>query len=100
MKLWDKIQGDPVFMRKVNGWQTIVWIVAIPLSYALGLLESVAYVSILSITALALSALSSWQASRTEVAQDQSEDGLTEDDREWIVSTFKELLSDKQSNVL
>ncbi len=26
------VQGDPVFMRKVNGWLTIFWIVMIPIS--------------------------------------------------------------------
>jgi hypothetical protein len=24
---WASVQGDPVFMRRVNGWLTIMWIV-------------------------------------------------------------------------
>jgi preprotein translocase subunit SecG len=35
------IQGDPKFMRRVNGWFTIFWILMIPLSLAMGWLKSV-----------------------------------------------------------
>ena len=28
--LWASIQGDPVFMRRVNGWLTILWVGMIP----------------------------------------------------------------------
>ena len=28
--LWASVQGDPKFMRRVNGWFTIFWIVMIP----------------------------------------------------------------------
>ena len=28
--LWASVQGDPVFMRRVNGWLTIFWILMIP----------------------------------------------------------------------
>ena len=28
--LWASVQGDPVFMRRVNGWLTIFWIAMIP----------------------------------------------------------------------
>jgi hypothetical protein len=34
--LWASIQGDAVFMRRVNGWLTIFWILMIPLSIATG----------------------------------------------------------------
>lgn len=30
--LWTSIQGDPVFMRKLNGWLTMFWIAMIPVS--------------------------------------------------------------------
>lgn len=46
------IQGDPVFMRRVNGWMTILWIVMIPVSFLMGWLNSVVYVSALSLWAL------------------------------------------------
>jgi len=67
--LWASIQGDPVFMRRVNGWLTIFWIVMIPVSYELGWLKSVVYVSSLSLWALVAGHWSSWQAARVEVAQ-------------------------------
>lgn len=67
--LWASIQGDPVFMRRVNGWFTIFWLVMIPVSIALGLLSSVTYVSALSLWALVSGHWSAWQASRVEVEQ-------------------------------
>lgn len=30
--LWASIQGDPIFMRRVNGWLTIFWLLMIPVS--------------------------------------------------------------------
>lgn len=47
--LWSSVQGNPVFMRRMNGWLTIVWIVMIPVSFATGWVKSVAYVSALSL---------------------------------------------------
>lgn len=67
--LWASIQGDPVFMRRVNGWLTIFWILMIPFSIAMGLLSSVAYVSTLSLWALVSGHWSAWQAARVEVEQ-------------------------------
>jgi hypothetical protein len=67
--LWASVQGDPVFMRRVNGWLTIFWLVMIPVSYSLGWLNSVVYVSALSLWALVAGHWSSWQAARVEVAQ-------------------------------
>src|SRR6195952_438873 len=67
--LWASVQGNPVFMRRVNGWLTIFWIVMIPVSVALGLLSSVVYVSALSLWSLVSGHWSAWQAARVEVAQ-------------------------------
>ena len=67
--LWASIQGDPVFMRRVNGWFTIFWLIMIPVSIGLGLLSSVTYVSALSLWALVSGHWSAWQASRVEVEQ-------------------------------
>ena len=47
--LWASVQGDPIFMRRVNGWLTLFWLVMIPLSLALGWVHSVVYVSALSL---------------------------------------------------
>jgi hypothetical protein len=66
---WDSVQGDPVFMRRVNGWLTIFWLGMIPVSYAAGWLNSVVYVSALSLWALVSGHWAAWQAARVEVAQ-------------------------------
>lgn len=45
--LWASVQGDPLFMRRVNGWLTIFWIVMIPASILTGWISCVAYVAAL-----------------------------------------------------
>jgi hypothetical protein len=72
--LWASVQGDPVFMRRMNGWLTIAWIIMIPVSFATGWVKSVAYVSALSLWALVSGHWAAWQAARVEVAQKQDED--------------------------
>ena len=57
-------------MRRVNGWLTVFWIVMIPVSYALGWLSSVVYVSALSLWALVSGHWAAWQAARVEVKQE------------------------------
>jgi hypothetical protein len=64
--LWASVQGDPVFMRKVNGWLTIAWIVMIPVSLLTGWVNSVVYVSALSLWALVSGHWAAWQACRVE----------------------------------
>ena len=68
------IQGDPAFMRRVNGWLTIFWISMIPISYSMHWLSSVVYVSALSLWALVAGHWSSWQAARVEVVQQEEAD--------------------------
>ena len=67
--LWASVQGDPVFMRRVNGWLTIFWVVMIPVSVATGWVRSVVYVSALSLWALVSGHWAAWQAARVEVEQ-------------------------------
>ena len=67
--LWASVQGDPVFMRRVNGWLAIFWILMIPVSMWFGWLNSVVYVSALSLWALVSGHWSAWQAARVEVRQ-------------------------------
>ena len=67
--LWASVQGDPVFMRRMNGWLTVGWIIMIPVSFATGLVKSVAYVSALSLWALVSGHWAAWQAARVEVNQ-------------------------------
>jgi hypothetical protein len=69
--LWTSIQGDPVFMRRVNGWLTLFWVVMIPVAYSTGWLRSVTFVSALSLWALVSGHWSTWQAARVEVNQDR-----------------------------
>jgi hypothetical protein len=72
--IWTAVQGDPAFMRRVNGWLTIFWIAMIPVSLATGWVNSVIYVSALSLWALVSGHWSAWQAARVEVRQDNDAD--------------------------
>ena len=61
-------------MRRVNGWLTLFWIAMIPVSYTMGWLKSVTYVSALSLWALVSGHWSTWQAARVEVTQKREAD--------------------------
>lgn len=68
--IWASIQGDPVFMRKVNGWLTIIWLAsAAPICIFLA--DSVPFLVFISVYAVVTGHLSAWQAARVEVVQDQ-----------------------------
>jgi hypothetical protein len=67
--VWKSVSGDPVFMRRVNGWLAIFWVAMIPIAYAEGWLKSVVFVSALSLWALVSGHWSAWQAARVEVEQ-------------------------------
>lgn len=67
--LWSSIQGDPVFMRRVNGWLTIFWLAMIPVTIVAGWYDSVSYISALSLWALVSGHWAAWQAARVEVEQ-------------------------------
>jgi hypothetical protein len=70
-RLRSVVHGDPVFMRRLNGWLTMFWIFMIPLSIATGWINSVTYVAALSLWALVSGHWSAWQAARVEVNQDE-----------------------------
>jgi uncharacterized membrane protein len=78
--LWAMVQGDPVFMRRVNGWLTVFWIAMIPVSLAFHWLSSVVYVSALSLWALVSGHWSAWQAARVEVNQVEEEERRDQQD--------------------
>ena len=78
--LWSSIQGDPVFMRRVNGWLTVFWIVMIPVSIATHWISSVTYVAALSLWALVSGHWSAWQAARVEVNQQMEEQARHDED--------------------
>ena len=69
--LWAMVQSDPKFMRRVNGWLAIFWVVMIPISLMTGWVSSVTYVSALSLWALVSGHWSAWQAARVEVEQER-----------------------------
>ena len=78
--LWASVQGDPVFMRKVNGWLTIFWIVMIPVSILTGWVSSVTFVACLSLWALVSGHWSAWQAARVEVNQQEEVEKRSKED--------------------
>jgi hypothetical protein len=78
--LWASVQGDPVFMRRVNGWLTIFWIVMIPVSLITHWVSSVVYVSALSLWALVSGHWSAWQAARVEVKQQEHAQRVEKED--------------------
>lgn len=72
--MWSALPSpSAVFWRRVHGWLTVVWFVQFPLVFAVfpTLKESVTYLIFISIAAAALGQLSSWQAARVEVKQDE-----------------------------
>jgi hypothetical protein len=77
--LWAAVQGDPTFMRRLNGWLTVGWVVMIPVSYTFGWLKSVTFVSALSLWALVSGHWSTWQAARVEVSQQEQIEREKED---------------------
>lgn len=76
--LWASVQESPTFMRRVNGWLTIFWIVMIPVSIVTGWITSITYVSALSLWALVSGHWSAWQAARVEVRQEEAEVDVTD----------------------
>ena len=78
--LWASVQGDPVFMRRVNGWLTIFWLVMIPVSLVTHWVNSVVYVSALSLWALVSGHWSAWQAARVEVKQHEEAQAAQKED--------------------
>lgn len=72
--LWSSVQGDPVFMRRVNGWLTIFWVILIPIAELTNWVNANGYISRLSEIALVLGSWSAWQASRVEVFQQVQEE--------------------------
>lgn len=81
--------ADPAKFRTVNGWLTLFWIAMIPVSIVTGWVSAVEYVSALSIYALVTGHLSTWQAARVEVRQE-------DDQTEAIVREIKQYLEDSK----
>lgn len=88
--LWASVQGDPVFMRRVNGWLAVFWVAMIPISIATNWVNSVVYVSALSLWALVSGHWSAWQAARVEVKQ--QEDAKAKDEEDVAAEVVKTLI--------
>lgn len=71
--------GRPEVLRAFHGICTVLWIPFTILAWYLGWLESVTFVSLVSMLALFLGSFSSWQAARTEVKQQETLDQLDDD---------------------
>ena len=78
--LWATVQGEPVFMRRVNGWLAVFWVIMIPISLVTYWVDSVVYVSALSLWALVSGHWSAWQAARVEVKQQADAESLQRQD--------------------
>lgn len=66
-RLW----RDPQTFKRVNAYLTVFWLAMVPVSVFTGWVNSVAYVSALSIYALTTGHLSTYQAARVEQRQEQ-----------------------------
>ena len=89
--LWASVQGNPVFMRRVNGWFTIFWVAVIPISIITGWISSVTYVAVLSLWALVSGHWAAWQAARVEVTQQpEQEERLADPIEQRVVNVLVE----------
>ncbi len=70
--LWASVQGDPVFMRQVNGWLTVAWALA-ALPIVIFLKDSVPFLVFISVYAVVTGHWSAWLAARVEVKQEEQE---------------------------
>lgn len=75
--LWAKVQSSPSFMRKLNGWLTLLWFVA-AFPICIFLAESVPFLVFISVYAVVTGHLSTWAASRVEERQEAAEEVAAE----------------------
>jgi hypothetical protein len=71
--LWSSVQNDPVVMRKINGWATIVWFIA-AFPICIWLSESVPFLVFVSVYAVVTGHWSTYVAARVEVKQTEAEE--------------------------
>lgn len=70
--LWASVMDNPRFMRKLNGWLTVVWFVA-AFPICIWLSDSVPFLVFISVYAVVTGHWATWQASRVEEKQDEQE---------------------------
>ena len=59
-----------LWLRRANGWITIACALLIPISFWTGWIDSVRFLSLITVIGLGLGSLSAWQSARVEVKQD------------------------------
>jgi len=70
--LWASVMSDPVFMRRVNGWLAVVWLVAAA-PICVWWSASVPFLVFVSVYAVVTGHWAAWQAARVEVRQEEQE---------------------------
>jgi len=70
--LWASVESNPILFRKINGWLTLIWFVA-AFPICIFLSNSVPFLVFISVYAVVAGHLSTWQASKVEVKQDEQE---------------------------
>lgn len=72
-RTWERVI-HPRTMQLVNGWLTVFWLLMVPTAWILGWLDSVTFVSLITIWALVAGHLGAWVASRSEAALHEDAD--------------------------
>lgn len=87
--LWASIE-DPSIFKKINGWLTILWLLAaVPI--CLFLSQSVPFLVFISVYAVVTGHLATWQAARVEERQEQEKQRRDDDAPERIEEKIDEV---------
>lgn len=88
--LWASVQENPVVFRKINGWLTVIWFIA-AFPICIFLANSVPFLVFISVYAVVTGHLSTWQASRVEVRQEQEKVERDDKDEADLVKVEKKV---------
>src|SRR3954471_20261291 len=92
-----RLTEDAKFVRKLNGWLAIIWFfLAFPICVFLN--SSIPVLVFISVYAIFVSHWAGYIAGNTEVKQDESEDGLVEENRHWITNEVTRIVEKERSN--
>ena len=69
--LWASVQNNPIMMRKINGWATIIWFAA-AFPICVWFSQSVPFLVFISVYAVVTGHWSTYVAARVEVKQDEA----------------------------
>lgn len=90
---WESFISNVVLFKKINGYLTLFWILMIPISIVTGWISSVAFIAAISIYALVTGHLSTWQAARVEVNQEEVAEKKDDDFEDRIEKKVDEVQS-------